>query len=76
MCKVLKRFKKYFFNVIKSPDKVIGYCAYYLKLKLYLKGFEKQSAICSIAADRNFKGKSFTERLLNESIEEIKKNKI
>lgn len=64
------------FYVIKSQDKIIGYCVYYLKLKLSLKGFEKQSAIFSIATDRNFRGKGFAERLLNESIEEMKLNGI
>ncbi|OEU41535.1 hypothetical protein BGV40_14380 [Methanosarcina sp. Ant1] len=55
--------------VIKSQDKVIGYCTYYLKMKLSFKGFVKQSVISEISIDRNFRSNDFAERLLNESIE-------
>jgi [ribosomal protein S18]-alanine N-acetyltransferase len=64
------------FYVIKNQDRVVGYCAYYLKLALSLKGFEKQSVISSIATDMEFRGKGFAERLLNKSIEEMKLNGI
>ncbi len=64
------------FYVIKSQDKVIGYCTYYLKPTLSLKGFEKQSVISEISIDRNFRSNGFAKRLLNESIEELKLNGI
>lgn len=65
------------FYVIKSQDKVVGYCIYYLKLTLLsIKGFERKSVICSIATDRDFRGKGFAERLLKASIEEMKLNGI
>ncbi len=62
------------FYVIKNRDKVVGYCIYYLKPTVSLKDFKKQCVICSIATDRIFRGKGFAERLLNESIEEMKLN--
>jgi len=64
------------FYVIKDKDKIVGYCVYYLKPVLSLKGFEKQSVISSIATDKNFRGKGFAERLLKGSIEEMKVNGI
>jgi [ribosomal protein S18]-alanine N-acetyltransferase len=64
------------FYVIKSQDKVIGYCTYYLKPTLSLKGFEKQSVISEISIDRNFRSNGFAKRLLNESIEELMLNGI
>lgn len=74
----LKKLLKYsknsgnIFYVIKSQDKVIGYCTYYLKMTLSFKGFVKQSVISEISIDRNFRSNGFAERLLNESIEEMK----
>jgi len=70
-----KKLRKIFY-VITSQDKVAGYCIYYLKPTLSFKGFEKKSVICSIATDRIFRGKGFAERLLKESIEEMKLNGI
>ena len=64
------------FYVIKNRDKVVGYCIYYLKPTFSFKGFEKQSVIYSIATDRNFRGMGFAERLLENSIEEMKLNGI
>ncbi|MHC1754207.1 MAG: GNAT family N-acetyltransferase [Methanosarcina sp.] len=64
------------FYIIKSQNKVVGYCIYYLKPGISFKGFIKQSVIYSIAIDRNFRGKGFAERLLKESIEEMKLNRI
>lgn len=67
---------KSIFYVMKSRDKIVGYCIYYLKPALSLKGFEKKSVVSSIATDRNFRGKGFAERLLRSSIEEMKVNGI
>lgn len=76
---VLVKYSKSFrniFYVIKSKDKIVGYCIYYLKPVISLKGFEKKSVICSVATDRNFRGRGFAERLLRSSIEEMKVNGI
>ncbi len=76
---VLVKYSKSFrdiFYVIKSKDKIVGYCIYYLKPVLSLKGFEKQSVISSIATDKNFRGQGFAERLLRSSIKEMKVNGI
>lgn len=64
------------FYVMKSKSKIVGYCIYYLKPTLSLKGFEKNSVVSSIATDRNFRGMGFAERLLRSSIEEMKINGI
>lgn len=77
--KLLKYSKdsKNIFYAIKSQDKVAGYCIYYLRLTLLsIKGLEKKSVICSIATDKDFRGKGFAERLLKASIEEMKLNGI
>jgi len=75
LVKYSKNLKNIFY-VIKSKDKIVGYCIYYLKPALSLKGFEKQSVICSIATDRNFRGRGFAEKLVRSSIEEMKVNGI
>ncbi len=64
------------FYVIKSKDKIVGYCIYYLKPALSFKGLKKQSVISSIAIDKNFRGKGYAERVLRSSIEEMKVNGI
>lgn len=76
--KLIKYSKKSrnIFYVIKNKDKIVGYCVYYLKPVLSLRGFEKQSVISSIATDKNFRGRGFAERLLKGSIEEMKVNGI
>jgi ribosomal-protein-alanine N-acetyltransferase len=62
------------FYIIKSNDRIVGYCTYYLKPNLSLKGLEKQSVISSIAIDRNFRDRGFAERLLRSTIKEMKVN--
>lgn len=70
-----KSFRNIFY-VIKNNDVVIGYCIYYLKPALSFKGFEMQSVLSALAIDMNFRGKGFAEKLLKESIEEMKLNGI
>ncbi|AKJ37730.1 GNAT family N-acetyltransferase [Methanosarcina barkeri] len=67
---------KNIFYVMKSKDEIVGYCVYYLKPAISLKGFEKKSVISSIATDKNFRGRGFAERLLRISTEEMKVNGI
>ncbi|AKB51748.1 Ribosomal-protein-S18p-alanine acetyltransferase [Methanosarcina barkeri str. Wiesmoor] len=70
-----KRMKKIFY-VTKSYDQVVGYCIYYLKPVLSLKGFMKKSVIYSISIDKNFRRKHYGENLLRESIKEMRLNGI
>lgn len=76
--KIYKYFKNFrtIFYVIKSQAEVAGYCIYYLRPVINLKGFEKESVISEIAIGRDFRGKGFAERLLKKSIEEMKLNGI
>jgi [ribosomal protein S18]-alanine N-acetyltransferase len=64
------------FYVAKSHERVVGYCIYYLKPVISSGGFKKQAVICSIAIDRNFRGKGIGKKLLKESIKEMRLNKI
>jgi ribosomal-protein-alanine N-acetyltransferase len=76
--KILKYSKSFrnVFYVIKSEDRIAGYCIYYLRATISLKGFQKQSVISEIAIDRNLRGKGLAEKLLKKSIEEMKLNGI
>jgi ribosomal-protein-alanine N-acetyltransferase len=47
-----------------------------LKPIISLRGIKKNSVIYSIAVDRNFRRKGFGEKLLAESVKEMKLNKI
>lgn len=64
------------FYVIKEQNKVVGYCICYLRPALSFRGFEKQSVISEIAIDRNLRGRGFAKKLLKESLEEMKINKV
>lgn len=75
LIKYSKRLRKIFY-VIKSQNQVVGYSTYYIRLVPSFKGFKKKSVVCSIAIDRNFRGKGFGEKLLKESIREMRLNKI
>ena len=68
-----KKLSKIFY-VIKSQDKIAGYCAYYLDPELSSKGFRKKSVIYSVATDNQFRGKGYGRKLLEESIKEMKIN--
>ena len=75
LIKYSKKLEKIFY-VIKDQDKTVGYCAYYIKPVLSLRCFKKKSVIYSIAIDRNFRSKGFGEKLLRESIKEMRLNEI
>lgn len=70
-----KSFKDIFY-VIKNKDNIIGYCIYCLKPAISLKGFEKQAVLSALTIDTNLRGEGFAERLLKESIDEMKLNGI
>jgi len=73
--KYSKKFREVFY-VIKSQDKVIGYCTYLLKPAFSSRRLKKKSVIYSIAIDSKFRNKGFGRKLLEESIKEMKLNKI
>ncbi|WP_240664330.1 GNAT family N-acetyltransferase [Methanosarcina sp. MSH10X1] len=75
LIKYSRRLRKIFY-VIKNQNQVIGYSIYYILLTPSFRGFKKKSVICSIAIDRNFRGRGFGEILLKESIQEMRQNKI
>ena len=75
LLKYSKKMKTLFY-IIKSQDKPVGYCAYYLKPVLFLRHFNKKSVIYSIAIDKSFRNKGFGEKLLRESIKEMRLNEI
>jgi len=64
------------FYVIKSQDKIAGYCIYYLKPELSFKGLKKKSVVYSIAIDKKFREKGCGRELLEESIKEMRLNGI
>ena len=70
-----KKFREIFY-VIKSQDKIIGYCTYNLKPELSFKGLSKKSVIFSIAVDKEFRHKGFGRKLLEESTKEMEINNV
>jgi ribosomal-protein-alanine N-acetyltransferase len=64
------------FYVIKNKEEIAGYCTYYLKPELSLKGLKKKSVIYSIAVDKKFRGKGYGRKLIEESMKEMKLNGI
>ncbi len=70
-----KMLKKTFY-VIKSQEKPVGYCIYYIKPVLSLRHLKKKSVIHSVAIDRSLRSNGFGEKLLRESIKEMRLNGI
>lgn len=70
-----KKLKKTFY-VIKNQDDIVGYCIYYIKPDFSLSSFNKKAIIYSLAIDKNFRRKGFAEKLLRETIREMKLNNI
>ena len=75
LIKYSKKFRKIFY-IIKSQNQVVGYSVYYIRLIPTFQGFKKKSVVCSISIDRNFRRRGFGEKLLKDSIQEMKLNKI
>lgn len=75
LLKYSKKLRKIFY-VIKSQDTIAGYCAYYLKPELSFKGLRIKSVIYSIATDSKYRGKGYGRKLLEESVKEMKLNRI
>jgi len=70
-----KNFRTTFY-VIRSQDRVAGYCIYYLRPVISFKGFDKEAVIAQIAIGEKFRGMGLGEELLEKSIEEMKLNGI
>jgi len=62
--------------LLKPKIRLLGYCIYYLKQAFSFKCFEKQSVLWELIIDMNYRGEGFAERLLKESIKEMKLNGI
>lgn len=75
LIKYSEKLRKIFY-VIRDQEEIAGYCIYYLKPKLSLRGLKKKSMIYSIAIDKKFRGKGYGKRLLGESMKEMKLNGI
>lgn len=75
---IIKHSKKFreMFYVIKKENKVIGYCMYYLKPSFSDRRLKKESVIYSIAIARECRHRGFGRKLLEESIKEMKLNKV
>ncbi|WP_245859647.1 GNAT family N-acetyltransferase [Methanosarcina spelaei] len=52
----------------------MGYYIYYLKPVLSLKNFKKKSVIHSISIYKNFRREQYGEKLLKESVKEMRLN--
>ncbi len=73
--KYSNKFRNVFY-VIKSQDKVVGYCTYRLKPELSFKGLKKKSVVYSIAIDNKSRNQGFGKKLLEESIKEMRLNRV
>lgn len=65
------------FYVVQDPSgKIVGYCTYYLNLRLKGGRINKMATVYSIAIDDANKGQGWGDILLEESISELRKNRI
>jgi [ribosomal protein S18]-alanine N-acetyltransferase len=62
--------------VIENEDGTVGYCGYYIKPGFSSRGLKIKSVIYSFAIDKTYRKKKYGEKLLIESIKEMKFNKI
>ena len=76
ICKYQKIFKKVFFLIKNDRSNLIGYCTYYIHIKIKNFSIQKIATIYSFAVDARYIGKGIGTSLLKESIYELKKNKI
>lgn len=74
--KYQKKFKHVFFVIRSDKSNIIGYCVYYIHLKIRNWKIQKIATIYSFAVDDGYVGKGVGKSLLKESINELKKNKI
>ena len=70
-----KRFKDIFY-VVKHNGKVVGYCSYYIKPMFSINEFKKVAVIFSMLIDKNCRGIGLGQKIIKESIEEIRLNNI
>lgn len=70
-----KIFKDIFY-VVKHNGKVAGYCSYGIKPMFSINEFKKVAVIFSMIVDKSYRGIGMGQKLLGESIEEIRLNNI
>lgn len=76
---LFRRYSKIFnhiFYIAKIMGETVGYCVYYIKPSLSLRGVRKSAVIYSIAVDSNHRGQGIGKQLLNVSIQEMELNGI
>ena len=78
--KVIEGYSSLFddiFYIIEGPSKqVIGYCVCYLRLELQGMHLRKIAAIYSIAIDPAFQGQGLGNTLLEDCIQDLRKNNV
>ena len=62
--------------VMENEDGVVGYCGYYIKPVFSNRRLKVKSIIYSFAIDKKYRRKKYGEKLLIESIKEMKLNKV
>lgn len=75
----LDKYSKIFRDILyvmENEDGVVGYCGYYIKPVFSNRGLKVKSVIYSFAIDKKHRRKKYGEKLLIESIKEMKLNKI
>lgn len=73
------RYSKIFnhiFYVAKQGSKVVGYCVYYIKPSISIKGIKKEAIIYSIAVDKEYQKHGIGKEILLISIQEMIINNI
>jgi len=74
--KYQKKFRNVFFVFKNDESNIIGYCTYYIHIKINYWGIQKIATIFSFAVDDMYVGEGVGTSLLKESINELKENNI
>lgn len=69
-------FKQTFYVVEDPPGHVQGYCVYYIRLRMNGRHVHKVATLFSIAIDESSQGKGLGNILLEESMNELRKNNV
>lgn len=70
------RIFNHIFYVAKQGSKVVGYCVYYIKPSISIKGIKKEAILYSLAIDKEYQEHGFGKEILLISIQEMKINNI
>lgn len=74
--KYQKKFQNVFFVINNDDSNIIGYCTYYIHIKIKNWSIQKIATIYSFAVDDMYVGEGVGTSLLKESINELKENNI